>query len=451
MFRPSFVVATKPGTGYVGGDHFFNPPNTTHLCLVDPIDVIRLRTDSIIPDSVARSILSFFLGAAVLRLRGTTKNYTYLLHTSLKQADHSLAKRLVDKFVASLMTWLAPSTSGIPRQLEAGIRAAYDDLARSFGGLPPLRDLVQEIGKCIHSTEVREINASTGVGVTPNQARRHTIYIGGTKIGRGVTVKNLLVTFYGRDAASPQVDTVLQHARMYGYRKGELPAIRIFLPQSLAERFREIHQTDNEMRELCISTGKAIPVIRVASRMRPTRRNVLNDNTVSVRAYLAGHKYFPLVPVSNPSVLGEQTRHIDDLLQQFTQQQHPYDISIDKMIQVLGFGFKVPGTPGAWEDELIRKALASLRNQCSNKGILVIVNFKSDLKKAKSRKYEELGSVLPGNVSDPPYGASATHPALYMTRLTGKVDPNGGWHGEPFWVPVVRFPDGNFAIAVNYT
>jgi hypothetical protein len=463
IFRPSFVVVTKPGTGYVGGDYFFNPTSTDqigfgdyptsryHICLVDPIDVERLRTSSTIPDSVARSVYSFFLGAAALRMRGTPKNYTYLLHTSLKQTDHALAAELVNDFVTSLMTQLAPRALALTRQTDAGLKAAYDDLARSFGGLPPLRDLISEISTCINSTEVCAINARTGIGVKQNQDRRHTLYIGGTKIGRGVTVKNLLVTFYGRDAANPQVDTVLQHARMYGYRQGELPAIRIYLPQTLAERFREIHEADNAMRALCTSTGKTIRVIRVGSRMRPTRINVLNQRTVDVRAYLGGRKYFPLVPVSNPDVLEDQTSRLDKLLSDFPEQQKTYDVTINKLLQILDFKFKVPGSPGAWEDELIRQAFIGLKKKCKNRGTLVIVNLNSDLKKASTRKYEELGSVLPGNVDDPPYGASAKHPALYMTRLTGKSDSNGGWHGVPFWVPLVRFPDGNFAIAANYT
>ncbi len=36
------------------------------------------------------------------------------------------------------------------------------------------------------------------------------------------------------------------------------------------------------------------------------------------------------------------------------------------------------------------------------------------------------------------------------SRLGGELDPQGGgWHGVPFWVPVIRFPDGNYAFSVN--
>ncbi|MFN9399409.1 MAG: Z1 domain-containing protein, partial [Dolichospermum sp.] len=57
-----------------------------------------MRTSNRIPDTVIQSILVFFLGAAVLRMQGNQKKYTYLLHTSFRQADHHLAAQLVDDF-----------------------------------------------------------------------------------------------------------------------------------------------------------------------------------------------------------------------------------------------------------------------------------------------------------------------------------------------------------------
>jgi hypothetical protein len=34
-----------------------------------------------------------------------------------------------------------------------------------------------------------------------------------------------------------------------------------------------------------------------------------------------------------------------------------------------------------------------------------------------------------------------------MTRNIGSL--NKGWDGVPFWIPVIRFPDGNYAFSVN--
>ena len=68
----------------------------------------------------------------------------------------------------------------------------------------------------------------------------YNLFVGGNKLGRGVTIKNLLVSYYGRHPRNPQADTVLQHAANVrispeGYRalKAVLaanPAIRFLRP-----------------------------------------------------------------------------------------------------------------------------------------------------------------------------------------------------------------------------
>lgn len=465
-FRPNFVVVTEPGTGYVGGNYFFDPNNpnnfnnSDHIRLVPDIDLTQLRNSNRIPDTVIQSMLVFFLGAAILRIQGNSKKYTYLLHTSFRQGDHHLAAVLVDQFKNELTTQLKQNPNdpiiGLSPALRGQLQNAYDDLQQTFVDVtvPQLRDVLLETARRITSTEVIEINSDTGEGIRPNPARRHTLYIGGTKIGRGVTVKNLLVTYYGRDAQQPQMDTVLQHARMYGYRQNELPATRIYFPRHLAQRFVDIHISDNLVREQCQDTYSPIQAIPLMQRgIRPTRRNVLNENTVTLVTYQGGRQYFPQLPISDPSILGNQTQELNNLLSttEYPNVKQPYTVTIDNLLEILNFQYGTAESIGAWNDDLIRQAVAALRDQprYQNTGTLVIVNLDSKLKKSASRNYTQLGSILPGDVGKIPYGVNPNYPALLMTRLRGELDPQGGWDGVPFWVPVLRFPDGNYAFSVN--
>jgi hypothetical protein len=468
-FRPDFVVITEPGTGYFGGNYFFGNndfDNSNHIHIVPSIDLTMLRNSNQIPDTVKDSLIIFFLGAAVLRLKGSRKKYTYLLHTSFKQEDHTQATQLVNRFKIELTNQLkiavTNSINAISNPLLPKLENAYADLGKTFADLPEFDEVIAEVNRKIPSTEVIEINANTGQGISAHLSRKHTLYIGGTKIGRGVTVKNLLVTYYGRDANQPQMDTVLQHARMYGYRQNEVPAIRIYLPQHLAERFFDIHTSDNLVREQCQITHQAIesiPLPRVG--LRPTRRNVLNENTVALVTYQGGRLYFPSRPISDPNELGNQTEELDNLLSpaKYPQTQHPYSVTIDEILEILRFPFATSNTgsntSGKWKDELIQQSVSALKDSIEkyeNTGSLVIVNRNSRLKKAFSRNYAELANVLPGGVGNRPYGVSPNNPALLMSRLTGELDPTGGgWDGVPFWVPVVRFPDGNYAFSVNYS
>jgi hypothetical protein len=461
-FRPNFVVPTTPGTGYVGGNYFFGTEDfnsSNHVRVVPMLDVTNLRNEPI-PDTVAQSILVFFVGAAILRIQGSNDNYTYLLHTSFKQADHSIATRLVDEFKNELAVELTiagrTSTGNMSSRFRVGLEQAYSDLRLTFSTIPTFDEVIAEAARAITSTEVIEINSRTGAGVSPNPSRRHTLYIGGTKIGRGVTIKKLLVTYYGRDALYPQIDTVLQHARMYGYRQAELPSTRIYLPQHLGTRFFDIHRTDNIMREKCRLSHEAIPVIPLMARnIKPTRRNVLDDSTVDVVTYLGGQQYFPLSPISDPAILGNQTLMIDNLLSTFVERQ-VCSIPIDNLLDILDFQYAAPNSRGTWKDDLIKQAISSLKSfpEYGDEAALVIVSRSSDRKKDRSREYRGIGSVLPGGFSTSRLGIPSNRPALLLTRFNGDIDylPDGtnrGWDGVPFWVPVIQFPDGNYAFSVN--
>jgi len=468
-FRPDFVVATTPGTGYIGGNHYFindddtNKPSP-HIRIVPTVDPDNLRSSNRLPDAISLSIVTFFLGSAVLRLRGNTKKYTYLLHTSFKQADHSVMFRLVDEFRNQLMVELTLAERNSLDQVSIIFRnflnSAYQDLTGTFDEIPTLEAIIKEVVDKVASTELIEANSSTKLGVKPEPDRQHTLYIGGTKMSRGVTFKNLLVTYYGRDSQTPQIDTVLQHARMYGYRSAELPAIRIYLPQNLSNRFSDIHTSDNIMREKCRLTHETIPVIPLMSRnLRPTRRNVLNDLTV-MGTYYGGVEYFPRIPVSDPDLLKNQTEIIDNYLFSYDDRV-AYEITIDQIFYILSsnFSFAAPESTGGWKDELICEALAALKDmpEYGNKASLVIYNRNAAIRKSSLSDYKLVRAVLPQRKAGTILTSlPSDRPALILTKNDGKEDftPEGinkGWNDHPFWIPVVRFPEGNYAFSVNYS
>ncbi len=457
-FKPDFVVTTVEGTGYVGGNYFFGngeerSEKLEHICIVPVDDVTCLTSGGNLPNSVKNSILLFLLGATALRLSGhNKKKYTYLLHTSLRQVTHEQERELLDGFINDLKSQLKTPIQSIDSSLGLNLDQVYQELKRTFAeSLPELTTLLKKVK--ITSTEVLTINASTKESLGTLK-RQHTIYIGGTRLARGVTIKNLLVTYYGRDAQNAQMDTVLQHARMYGYREEELPAIRIYLPQNLADRFRDIHQIDNSLREMCQEEHQAIRLIPLTENVkRPTRPNVLNQNTVSLYTYLGGKQYFPHLPISSPEELGNQTEELDKLLFNY-EDRKPYSVTLDDILKILNFKFATPTHVDTWKDELIRQALSSLKEQCSNQATLFIINRNANLFKAESRGFREIGSIIPANMTKSLKGqVSYNYPALFMSRNKGEREQKKpcGWNGVPFWIPVVQFPKGHYAFTANYS
>jgi hypothetical protein len=122
--------------------------------------------------------------------------------------------------------------------------------------------------------------------------RQLNFIVGGNILGRGLTIDNLLVTYYLRRAKVSQMDTVLQHARMFGYRRPLMPYTRVFLPDSLGARFHFIHVAERNLRQqLADSEGKGRVVVETMTSLRATRLSVLD--TRNLAAYEAGEHVYP--------------------------------------------------------------------------------------------------------------------------------------------------------------
>jgi len=77
-----------------------------------------------------------------------------------------------------------------------------------------------------------------------------TIFLGGQILDRGITVANLIGFYYGRRPRKMQQDTVLQHARMFGYRSPQdLAVTRLYTTLEIYERMRKINEIDAQLRE----------------------------------------------------------------------------------------------------------------------------------------------------------------------------------------------------------
>ena len=89
---------------------------------------------------------------------------------------------------------------------------AYKELGRKRNDLPALAELLDEVGRRIPRRKIITINAQ---GSDQSFGRHFNFMVGGNILGRGLTIDDLLVTYYLRQAQTTQMDTMLQHARMY--------------------------------------------------------------------------------------------------------------------------------------------------------------------------------------------------------------------------------------------
>ena len=438
-YRPSFTVLSEPGPGYIGGDEFFCEDSTL-LKYVDQEEVDELRAghqpspSKRIPDGLRMAICTFFVAAASLRIQRPTDCFAFLCHVSLKQSDQSHVVDVLDAFKRYVYETLSQQGSGGYQQLHQLFEQAYDELLETNGSLPPFEAVLDRIAFWVRGASIKLVNAKSGEEIRLDSA--FNLFVGGNKLGRGVTIKNLLVSYYGRNPQKPNADTVLQHARMYGYRRNELGVTRLFLPEHLAEHFRTIHLMESALRDLVRRKPRGkFEGILLSKKVSATRRNVLDP--ASLGLFIAGKSYNPVFPLRDGSGKAN-TEWLDKTLEPYRDGEVNH-VSIDELITLIGrcpadanFGIRL------WDIQNLTTALEKLK-RVTGAGAYLVVRRGRDL---NVQRRETQGILDSGEAELVPDDAATLF--LYRQNAAPRKQLSEAW-----W-PQLRFADGNYAICFSY-
>jgi hypothetical protein len=437
-YHPSFTVLSEPGPGYVGGEVFFGPESHRIIRSVDLHEIDQLRSthqpapSATLPSGLRKALLTFLV-AATARAIETSENYAFLCHVSVNKRDHEHIVKLIDRFKTDSINTLHNPTTQSYARLKKEMQAVYQDLENTQPGLPDFNTLEEKIKFYLNGTNIKLINASSSEEIKLDSA--YNVFVGGNKLGRGVTIKNLLTSYYGRNPKRPNADTVLQHARMYGYRSNDIGVTRLFLPDTLADHFRLIHQMERSLRNLLTKypDGK-FEGIFVTSPLRATRTNVLDPNSLGF--YVAGQSVNPTYPLRTPEARAD-TEFINSKAERY-KDNASHEVTIDFICQLLArckadpkFEIKL------WDINTLRASLETVKELFGDKAYLVI---KRDLTATKERR-ESQGIVSGKGEEDL---APRDAPTLFLHR-----EKAHGGEAEAWW-PQLRFPEGNYMLAFSF-
>lgn len=455
--RPSFVVMLPHGNGYVGGDFFFDteePENNSYHIISNVPDedkdcIIDLTLP--IPDGLKNSILFFLLAAsAAVRNLGfpskgkeKDKGYQFLCHPSLKNSEQGKAEDRISNFLTEVKAVLLgrADTMGI----EDAIKKQYGELKIQLGApaTPTLADLKETIKQELLRKKILVINKE-------NTKRRGIEYgpgfnflIGGNSLGRGIAVPNLLVTYYVRHAKKSQIDTMHQHARMFGYRMTTLPYTRLFITKKLYYRFRDIHYSDKGLRSFIETHKDTLPdsfPVEFSSGLGATRPGVLNADTTETvwpgAQIYPNYIKLPQAPRSYAKVIDIVGSEIDadssNMIEMENKGTTGAVINADKAIKIVSL-IKTK-SQNTWHDKTIAVIIKKLSQRLGNQ-------FRLKFRTAE-RKIGKDGFLSTGTLS----GTEATNargdtmPTLSIISVTGKADSIDG-AGEIFVFPTIVVPD----------
>jgi hypothetical protein len=436
--RPEFTVLIDPGEDYCGGEMFFEhvevdaaPP----LAYVDDHEAqVLQRGAAAAPEGLARSVAFFLLAASThARSAGSwpAKGYKHLSHTSPNTAAHDHVADLIRSYADALGDALATDRPSVAQRPE--FAWAYEELRKTCRDAPPLEVLLEDIDRRIPRRKILTINAQ---GSAAPYGPYFNFMVGGNILGRGLTIDELLVTYYLRQAQTTQMDTMLQHARMYGYRMSLMAYTRVFLPYHLALRFQVIHQSERSLRDILFDGDSGTPIpIAVINNLRPTRPGILDAGALGT--YRPGQQVYPIEPVYEAELLGDSTRRIDEKLRGafggLVRRNEWLEVPIDVLVDLIRVVPVREDDPSDWDTATIEQVLTSISDRYNGRGRLYIRNFE-----------RERRVLVTGGISGAEFDAArqARMPVLFLLHETG-TRPSGTknpWSGVPFWYPTVVFP-----------
>jgi len=460
--KPAFCVLSKPGDNYMGGNSFFE--DSSQYCVtVQSEELEQLKKqkgqmdfgkDGDIPAGLRLALCCFFLGAIykIQSAKDQDAKYSFLAHICHTRINHSKLEKDIRGFVVILDKALREKSS-VTKQKDAlkWLSQAHAELSKTVPNLPPLESLIVELKHELRSAIPKVINASNP-DKEPNYNPGMNILIGGNKLGRGVTIEGLMVTYYGRDAKQKMIDTVHQHARMYGYRQELKDVTRLFLPQHILEDFRAIHEADEGMRQVIGDDPSNIKIkpVWVGRQLKPTRSNVLNP--ASIDAFTPGSAIFPRDPLWRTTEVSKHTKGLDNLFAKFKEDDdYSYEVDIDFLLQILA---EMPSRPCIgynWEDERVKQALQAMKAEGIQKGMLYVRRGKNreglDLSN-RPRPWQGSGFAQSQWISKPRTKYSDVPTLVVMYE---KGEKKKGWDNQPLYLPTVILPKSKFVFMFNYS
>lgn len=432
--RPRFTRLLEPGDGYTGGESFFSAKHVEGGGKVPPLVCVDPNESQLIdggvteaPDGVQKAVCFFLVSAAAQLIQNPSvrgQGQNFLCHTSHKTTEHAQLAKMIREFLSRVGDdlKLEKPTGNTALRLEW----AYDELKKTLAEPPTLAALCETIRTRLPRREVLVVNSAMNA---PDFGRELNFIIGGNILGRGLTIDNLLVTYYLRRAKVSQMDTVLQHARMFGYRGALMAYTRVFLPESLAFRFHHIHVAEHRLRSLLatVPQGTRVP-IGTTGALRATRPNVLDTGSLS--AYTPGEQVYPIAPSLEASAQAKSAK-IEVALKKVmggALKSHEYvPTSIDQVVELLKMIPYVEEEAGSWDPDMLTKVLRAISAQFKDRAFV----YYRTMERTTLRLTE---GAISGDVHKEARSKNA--PVLFLLLDSGKK-----LSGVSYWYPTLVFPE----------
>lgn len=487
--RPSFTELVPVPADYVGGETYFGESARSEEDTIESLihhtvdhrefdrlkkqDGRSFRLDEILTTrnliGYRTAIVNFLVGGTIQRMNGAAAGgkpkklrYSFLLHSESGREAHNWQDAVTKRIVINLQAAAAAGES----IFQSLVSDAYADFSRSLSlasqPIPSLTAVLSSVAEALRDEHVTitKVNSDDDVSAlldSTGQLKLRSplnIFLGGQVLDRGVTLANLIGFYYGRRPNKFQQDTVLQHSRMYGYRRPDIAVTRFYTSKAIRYAMTQMEEFDASLRATVEAGGDgAVQFIRKAANgsIVPCSPNkILIATTQTLRPFKR------ILPVGFQSGyrtgadgIGATIKALDTKIEALCgfSSEAPKIVPLATAVALLSqieptLQFTEDDAP-VFDWDAAKAALTHLSHQPKNpddRGKVLLWAAKNR-NSARLASQSSHATYIETPDSERTEGQLAktyaiNHPILFLLRQNGAEEK--GWRGTPFYWPVIR-------------
>jgi hypothetical protein len=484
--RPAFTHLLEPHPYYIGGKYYFeeslnssSPASYIHVQVSeDELGLLNGKSktkdsynkkliDNILKTKALEkyrlAIYNFLVGGAIRQIQEKGDDFwakpyhcAFVLHTSTTKQIHLMQKNLTEDLILTLAKLKS-------KELNAIFLDSYNNLSLSIKAsktiLPKYQLIIDAIYNALQNNNVGVVEINSENQVTEllgedGQLRLDNpfnIFVGGQSLDRGITIDHLIGFFYGRSPGTFQMDTVLQHSRMYGSRSHEdLAVTRFYASARVYEAMRNMHWFDNDLRENItknIKTATAHFIAKQGGTIIPAGPNKLRASSLlSFKAFSrilpvgfqtrSNTDVKPIIAVIDKIIVAKKDPKKPDFL---VSKKEAISI-IENIRNTFAYEHQYGNVGLEWDIDPFIKALEIALDKNNTNNVIIYYQENREASRFKNSG-NSFGDAPDDGKTDSKNAKQLAKrgPVLMLLKQNGKK--TSGWRDAPFYWPVLMMPE----------
>lgn len=498
---------------YIGGQQYYvesQDPDSMYSCLFQPVDpaclvVLSSRNDfykesnvhSATLQSLNYAVVSYMFGAAIRSIqKRKSANVKYksscLIHCEINQKEHKWQADIITEIIEGVKKAFVDKGNTDLHILDMECEA-YNSFKESnklgnksrlinekFSSFSEVEAEVKRILQyndytinVVNSEEPGRVATMLNDKGQLELEQTLNFFIGGSILDRGITIDNMLCFFYGRDPKKFQMDTVLQHARMYGARdKADMACTRFFTTEAIYDVLKTMNEFDDCLYNYLAKHRGTVQteditsiVIGYDKRIKPSAQNKYTP--ANTKVLKAKQRILPVgFQTGTAQEIAPTIAKIDDLVKACPDyskvtDENPFFLmdyeTAAQIIHLISSTFRyseaLENMDHEWDENEMMTALDHCMFETDGQ-LYCLVRTGRNMSRLRDRSLITKSSKWidapdDGRTDTAPSREIATdRPVLMLLRQNG--NETEGWRNTPFYWPVLVLPqnlqDGIFTI-----